>query len=107
MKSIKTVVVVGLGYVGLPLALLADKKGYKTTGLDIDARKVDALLAHHSYIDDVSAEELKKTGTVFTTEASVVKGADAVIVCVPTPVTRDKQPDLTPVKSALNSIAPF
>jgi UDP-N-acetyl-D-glucosamine dehydrogenase len=107
MKSIKTVVIVGLGYVGLPLALLADKKGYKTTGLDIDTRKIDSLQAGKSYIDDVSVDELKKTGTIFTTDASVVENADAVIICVPTPVTKDKQPDLTPVKGSLKTIAPF
>jgi len=107
MKSIKTVVVVGLGYVGLPLALLADKKGYKTTGFDIDTHKIDSLQTGKSYIDDVSVEELEKTGTIFTTDAKVVENADAVIICVPTPVTKNKQPDLTPVKGSLETIAPL
>ncbi len=101
----KTIAVVGLGYVGLPLALLAARKGYRTVGIDIDPKKMDGLKNHTSYIDDVSDQELKETAATFTNDASVVSDIDAVVICVPTPVTHDKQPDLGPVKSAVTSVA--
>lgn len=104
--TMKKLVIVGLGYVGLPLALLADKKGYIVTGLDIDTKKIEALLAHTSYIDDVPAESIKASTVTFTADAECISDADAVIVCVPTPVTEDKQPDLRPVEGAIKTIAP-
>lgn len=102
----KKIVVVGLGYVGLPLVLLADKKGFQVTGLDIDERKLNDLAKGTSYIDGITDAEIKNTSAIFTKEAAVVKDAEAVIVCVPTPVTKDKQPDLSPVKGSITSIAP-
>lgn len=102
----KHIVIVGLGYVGLPLALLADRKGYKTTGLDIDIKKIDALKAGRSYITDIDDDEVKASSAEFTTDAGVVKTGDVVIVCVPTPVTKNKEPDLGPVKGAITAIAP-
>ena len=76
-------------------------------GLDIDRRKIEALDKGKSYIDDIEDAEVKSSVAIFTTDASVVKSADAVIVCVPTPVTEAKEPDLQPVKSAVKSIAPY
>lgn len=102
----KKLVIVGLGYVGLPLALLADRKGYETVGLDIDAKKIAALKKGESYIDDISDEAVRNSGTKFTSDASEVKTAGAVIVCVPTPVTENKEPDLGPVRGAITTIAP-
>src|SRR5688572_300918 len=102
----KKVTVVGLGYVGLPLALLASKKGHQTVGLDIDTRKVDSLKAKKSYIDDVSDQDVAESKARFTTDFSVVKNSDIVIVCVPTPVHETKEPDLGPVKGAVSGIAP-
>lgn len=101
----QTVAVVGLGYVGLPLALLADQKVLKTIGLDVDPNKLSALAAKTSYIDDVTDQQIAVSNVEFTSDASRVSDADAVIICVPTPVTHDKQPDLSPVKSAVKSIA--
>lgn len=98
--------IVGLGYVGLPLVLLAAKKGYDVTGLDVDTKKIADLKAHQPYINDISADTLKTTGAKFTADASCVDGADAVVICVPTPVTADKRPDLGPVKGAVKSVAP-
>lgn len=100
------VAVVGLGYVGLPLALLADRKGHKTIGLDIDSKKIDALKAGKSYIDDASPKEIAASKVDFSTDASKIKSADIVIVCVPTPVNENKEPDLGPVKGSIASIAP-
>lgn len=103
----KKVTVVGLGYVGLPLALLADLKGYKTTGLDVDTKKIASLRVGDSYIDDVTPAQISSSGATFTTDASVVKDSDIVVICVPTPVTEEKEPDLGPVKSAITSVAPY
>lgn len=102
----KKIAIVGLGYVGLPLALLADRKGYGTIGLDIDTKKIDSLQAGTSYIGDISDDDLKQTKVTFTTDATTVATCEAVIVCVPTPVDKNKEPDLTPVKGAITMVAP-
>lgn len=106
MQSKEAIAVVGLGYVGLPLALLADRKGFNVTGLDIDKRKISALETGKSYIDDVSDEELENSSAAWTDDFTTVTKADAVIVCVPTPVNPDKSPDLSPVRGAITAIAP-
>jgi UDP-N-acetyl-D-glucosamine dehydrogenase len=106
MSSIKTIAVIGLGYVGLPLALLAAKKDFKTIGIDVSEKKMESLSNGISYIDDVSNEEITNTTVVFTNNAAAIAEADAVIICVPTPVDKAKQPDLTPVKSAVSAVAP-
>jgi UDP-N-acetyl-D-glucosamine dehydrogenase len=107
MSKIQTVAVIGLGYVGLPLALLADQKKFKTYGLDIDELKIDSLRKNESYIDDISNDTVASSNAIFSKDLSLVKDADAVIICVPTPVTHDKQPDLGPVKGAVSSVAPY
>lgn len=106
MSSVKSIAVIGLGYVGLPLALLAADKKYRVLGIDIDARKMASLKEKKSYIDDVSDEELVNTTVEFSDDISKVAKADAVIICVPTPVDKTKQPDLGIVRSAVGSIAP-
>lgn len=106
-KSKPSIAVIGLGYVGLPLALLASRKGHTVIGIDVDSRKLSALAANQSYIDDVDSNDIATSSATFTDDAAVVKNIDAIIVCVPTPVTHDKQPDLGPVKSAVTSIAKF
>lgn len=105
--SIKTIAVVGLGYVGLPLVLLADKKKMKVIGLDIDQAKIDSLLAKKSYLDDVTDQDIAASNATYSNDFSLAKNADAVIVCVPTPVTHDKHPDLGPVRGAVSSAAPY
>ncbi|MEO7904785.1 MAG: nucleotide sugar dehydrogenase [Candidatus Saccharimonadales bacterium] len=107
MSKIKSIAVVGLGYVGLPLALLATNKKFTVFGLDIDQRKIDSLATKKSYIDDVSDEAISSSYAIFSNDFKYIEQADAVIVCVPTPVTHDKQPDLGPVKGAITSIAPY
>lgn len=106
MSQINSVAVVGLGYVGLPLALLADHKSFNTLGLDIDQSKIDSLLAGKSYIGDVADEDLASSQVEYSTDFSKIKDIDAVIVCVPTPVSANKEPDLSPVKGAVSTIAP-
>lgn len=96
--------IIGLGYVGLPLALLAAKK-YKLYSIDIDKSKIDSLNSGRSYIDDVVDEEIKDSTAEFTEDFSKVSDSEMVVVCVPTPVDHSKQPDLTPVKESVKAIA--
>lgn len=106
MSSIKSIAVIGLGYVGLPIALLASKKGFKVYGIDTDIKKIQSLSNNKSYIGDVTDEKIKNTNASFTNDASVVSKVDVVIVCVPTPVSPEKMPDLGPVRRAVSDIAP-
>lgn len=104
----KSVAVIGLGYVGLPLALLAAKKNYHVVGIDADARKVKKINQKISPIgDDSIADELRQTDVRATTEFADVVDVETIIVCVPTPVDHNCFPDLTPVKDACEGIAQF
>ena len=101
--------VVGLGYVGLPLAVELAKAGFRTTGIDLDARKIRAIMDGESYIPDVPAADVKglrKAGTLdATTDFSVVKELDTINICVPTPLRKTKDPDMSYIVSAVESIA--
>lgn len=95
---------VGLGYVGLPLAMLAEQKGFDVTGIEISQPKLAALKDRRPIIDDELAnQQLKKTKIKFTDDFSSIAQVDAVIVCVPTPVDKAKSPDLSLVKNAVSS----
>jgi UDP-N-acetyl-D-glucosamine dehydrogenase len=91
--------VVGLGYVGLPLAMAYVDAGYRVLGYDVDAAKVDGLKAGRSYIGDVADEQVAAAAAAGTFEAtgdaSRLAEPDVVAVCVPTPLTADKEPDLS------------
>jgi len=107
-KSNKTVAVVGLGYVGLPLLLLASRSGYKAVGFDIDTRKIDLLKQKKSpFVDNFIEKELKETSFDVTGDFSQINSADIVILCVPTPVYENHMPNLEPLEGACRSIAPF
>jgi nucleotide sugar dehydrogenase len=100
--------VVGLGYVGLPLSLAASDAGLSVLGLDIDKTVVDGLTAGVSHVDDVhdsDVERMLSAGFRATTDESELERAEAVAVCVPTPLTEDGGPDLTAVRSAMLAIA--
>jgi UDP-N-acetyl-D-glucosamine dehydrogenase len=103
------VVVVGIGYVGLPLVLELARAGFRCTGLDTDPEKVRKLNACQSYIPDVSASDLapfvleKKLDA--TVDPAVLQHADAVIVCVPTPLNKTKDPDMGFIVAAAEEIA--
>ena len=105
------IVVVGIGYVGLPLAVEFARAGFRTTGLDIDADKVIALNQGRSYIGDVASEELSPhvlSGRLdATTNASVLRAADAVVVCVPTPLNKTKDPDMRFILAATEEIVEY
>jgi len=96
--------VVGLGYVGLPLTVAFGQSGFRCIGIDLDRRKCDSLAAGRSYIPDVSDEAVQGlvgSGRLMASDNySALSGADAIIICVPTPVYRDKRPDLRDVLRA-------
>ena len=106
-----TIAVIGLGYVGLPLACTVARKGFSVLGIDIDATKVDQLNAGNSYISHISSDnisELRKTGRFAATgDFSRIAEADAIILCVPTPLTRQREPDLAFVVQTTEAIAPY
>src|SRR5450755_2477732 len=101
--------VIGLGYVGLPLALLYSEQKFQVTGFDIDARKVDTLAQGGSYIYRITAEEIqsaKAQGFSATSDYSQISGMDAIIICVPTPLNEYHEPDLSYITGTTHSIAP-
>jgi nucleotide sugar dehydrogenase len=103
---VKKIAVIGLGYVGLPLALLAETKGFDVVGIDLSKDKLAKLKDKQPIIDDVIAnKQLAKTNITFTDDFSKLSGVDIAVVCVPTPVDSDKNPDLGPVKGASVSAA--
>ena len=102
--------IVGMGYVGLPLALRFAEVGYDVVGFDIDAAKVEALNAGRSYLahipgQSVSAARARKFQA--STDLSQAAGADALILCVPTPLNRHRDPDLSFVIGTMESLLPY
>lgn len=101
--------VVGLGYVGLPLAVEKAKAGFKTIGFDVQSAKVDMVNAGKNYIGDVvdtDLAELVKSGMLSaTTDFSFVRNVDFIAICVPTPLDAHQQPDISYVKSSAEAIA--
>ncbi len=91
--------VVGLGYVGLPLLMEFVDQGFKTLGFDIDPQKVEKLNAGKSYIKHIAEERVKKVRETnlfeATTDFSRIKEVDAILICVPTPLTKHREPDLS------------
>ena len=98
------IVVVGLGYVGLPLAIALAGK-FAVTGLDIDRDRIDELLRNHDRTREVEAARLEETSLKLTAEALECAGADIYIVTVPTPVDKANQPDLAAVLAATRTVA--
>ena len=97
----------GLGYVGLPLAVAFAEEGHEVVGLDADPRKIDALAAGMSYIEDVSSEKIAALGEGLTATSRYadLSTTDAVIICVPTPLTNSREPDLSYMVDAATSLA--
>ena len=102
--------VIGLGYVGLPLSLLLSEAGFAVTGFDIDERKVTELLAGRSYIFRIPETEIQAAraqGFAATSEFAQLAEMDAVILCVPTPLTGHREPDMSYIENTAHAIAPW
>ncbi|MDB5908917.1 MAG: UDP-N-acetyl-D-glucosamine dehydrogenase [Massilia sp.] len=102
--------IIGLGYVGLPLTLRYAEVGFKVLGIDIDAAKVDKLNAGLSYIEHIGAAHIGRArtrGFEATTDFSRVAEADALIICVPTPLNAYREPDLSFVLGTTDALLPF
>ncbi len=101
--------IIGMGYVGLPLAQAFAENGLTVTGIDLDASKIRSINRGRSYIGDVPSADLsalvKKGLLLATTDFQVLRKMDAVIICVPTPLNRSRDPDMTYIMSAANAIA--
>jgi len=106
---INKIVVIGQGYVGLPLAVAACESGYQVNGVDNNIQKVMALNLGISGIEDLSNSKLKKVLSsgryIATNQVDVIKESDVILVCVPTPLTKDHKPDLTYLLNAIESVA--
>ena len=103
--------VVGLGYVGLPLAVEYANKGFKTYGIDVDKKKIDSLKKRINYILDIPKEDFDKaisSGNFSATDNySIVKDLDVIFICVPTPFTKNKEPDISYIVDASKNIAKY
>jgi UDP-N-acetyl-D-glucosamine dehydrogenase len=109
-KTHPSVAIVGLGYVGLPLSLQFARSGTRVLGLDIDPEKVDALNQGHSYIEHIPAEtvleQVKARRFAAATDFARVKEVDAVLICVPTPLNKNREPDISMILQTGRAIAP-
>ncbi len=99
-KDRQTVAIIGLGYVGWPLALLAQRKGHQVIGVDIDKKKLARLNAETALLPNSERPKLTK-------DFSLVKDASVIVICVPTPVHKNYMPNLGPVEEASKGIAPY
>jgi nucleotide sugar dehydrogenase len=108
-KKGRKAVVVGIGYVGLPLAVLAQEKGWSVTGLDIDEEKVRQVNAGECPLrdDEELIEQFTRYPITATTDPAVAKDAKVIIIAVPTPITDNNLPDLTPLISAVENLLPY
>jgi UDP-N-acetyl-D-glucosamine dehydrogenase len=102
-----TVGVIGMGYVGLPLAVAFAEAGHDVVALDVDRLKVQALGSGSSYVEDVSDAQLQAIAPRLeaTTHAAALTRCDAVLICVPTPLTSNREPDLAPLVGAARALA--
>ena len=115
LKKIKSkeacVGIIGLGYVGLPLLLEFAKGGFPVTGLDIDQKKIDKLLLGESYIRHIPGKSiltLKSRGKLgASTDFSLVSQLDCILICVPTPLTENREPDMSYIMSTAKRISPY
>ena len=106
-----SVAILGLGYVGLPLAVVFAEAGFNVTGIDPDQRKVNTICRGESHIQDVSSEQiarLVKSGKLTaTTDFSALQQVEAVSICVPTPLRKTGDPDLSFILDATDMLAKY
>ena len=105
-----TIGIFGLGYVGLPLVLRYSEIGFKVVGFDVDTKKVEKLESGHSYIEHISSSNILEAlaqGFEVTTDFSRASEVDALILCVPTPLNKYREPDLSFVTDMTDMIVPY
>src|SRR3989304_3661286 len=113
LKRIKsknaTIGIIGLGYVGLPLAMEFCKAGFQVTGFDIEDKKVELLQKGKSYIKHIDSSRITDNGSRFspTTDFSKLSNMDCIIICVPTPLNKNREPDMTYVFNTTKTIARY
>ncbi len=111
INSKKAVIaIIGMGYVGLPLMIRFNEVGYKVIGIDIDPAKVEKLNIGRSYIEHISSNAIAaacKTGFTATTDFALAHDADAIIICVPTPLNIYREPDLSFVLKTTDTVVPY
>src|ERR1700749_2595510 len=101
--------IIGLGYVGLPLALLYSEQKFPVTGFDIDQRKVDTINQGGTYIFRITVEEIaaaKANGFRPTSNYAQISEMDAIIICVPTPLNEYHEPDMSYITNTAHAVAP-
>lgn len=104
----KKISIVGLGYVGLPLAVLADKKNYHVIGVDNDSKKIMSLNKKQMPFDDEKlSEDLETSNITVSSDFVNIRKSSIIVICVPTPVYENFVPNLEPIRNACKSIAPF
>jgi UDP-N-acetyl-D-glucosamine dehydrogenase len=100
--------VIGLGYVGLPLAVAFARRGFKVTGIEVDARRAASLRKGRSYIEDVPSKELaslvKSRALSIKSDGSAVSGLDVILICVQTPLRKTKEPDISNIIAACRAV---
>jgi len=101
--------VIGLGYVGLPLVIEFCKAGFQVTGFDIDPRKVEMLKKGESYIKHIGSDQIRKCGDLFhpVTDFSILSQMDCIIICVPTPLNKNREPDMSYVFNTTKTISQY
>jgi UDP-N-acetyl-D-glucosamine dehydrogenase len=106
-----TIGIIGLGYVGLPLAFEFAKAGYPVLGFDIDPKKVEAINSGKTYIEHITEDKVKdfksRKGCRATTNFAELKKADAILICVPTPLTHHREPDMSYIESTSVDVAKY
>ncbi len=100
----KSIAIVGLGYVGLPLAAALARAGFTVAGYDIQQSRIDELKKGHDRTNELTEQQLKTVSINYSTDAAILKQADVVIVTVPTPIDKENNPDLSPVTGAMTTI---
>ena len=107
----KSIAIVGLGYVGLPLALTFAENNFSVIGIDIDLGKISKLKNKESYLKHIDKLRIEKVidskRLIPTSEFSFVGSCTAIILCVPTPLNKNREPDLYYIKTTLNSLKSF
>jgi UDP-N-acetyl-D-glucosamine dehydrogenase len=102
--------IVGMGYVGLPLMLRYAEEGFRSIGFDIDMEKVNKLNEGKSYIKHISADDIKKAKSknfYATNDFSKISEVDAIIICVPTPLNKYREPDISFITSTMDAVSPY